>query len=235
MMSKINDTVQEASKSAELRAFLIVSNCPLEIIYSAMFGHCPVRQILQMCICFECSNIQFACVYLVHTHYILIVCLLALVFAVSNNVDFRPTLFNVSIEVSLLSWKAQTPIFLHEHDRTHGVIDQILQVCDYHDLQQFGLFCCHLQRFNMIQFNRISQNFRAHSLAYTFHESVRSSGSDWSQRCWQVDNDQGLGLCHCAKHLVVKLLFQPPPVQALVGELPITGRSIVWKHPNVRS
>lgn len=64
---------------------------------------------------------------------------------------------------------------------------------------------------------------------------MRSSGSDWSQRCWQVDNDQGLGLCHCAKHLVVKLLFQPPPVQALVGELPITGRSIVWKHPNVRS
>ena len=70
MMSKIlrsMTTVQEASKSEELRAFLIVSNCPLEIIYRAMFGHCPVGQ---SCRCVFVLNVPISSlhVYILFIH-----------------------------------------------------------------------------------------------------------------------------------------------------------------------
>ena len=65
LVSKINHTVQEASKSEELRAPLIVSDCPLKTIRSTMFGHGPVRQLCRFVL--YCICIQFVCVYICST------------------------------------------------------------------------------------------------------------------------------------------------------------------------
>ena len=64
-----------------------------------------------------------------------------------------------------------------------------------------------------------------------FELGRRSRGCDRAQRRGQVNHDQGELATGGHDSWSPGLLASP--CQALVGELPVAGKSIVWKHPNV--